>query len=82
MWIIRPQRRDLARRTAGLRRGPVPCPARRRPGLGADRAGVTSLEYALMGAFIMGTIVAAVSGFTGGLGSLMASSFAAVAASM
>lgn len=46
------------------------------------RRGVTSIEYAIMGAFIMVAIAASVGGFTGGLGSLMKASFGHIAAAM
>jgi Flp pilus assembly pilin Flp len=82
MWTNRSPRgsspRSPSRRPSGFGRSP----SRGRPGLGADRSGVTAIEYALMGAFILGAIVAAVSGYGDGLGALMASSFALVAAAM
>lgn len=82
MWINRSRLTRSARALPG-RTGTL---ARRSPhgrkGLCADRSAVTALEYALMGAFVMGAIIAAVSGYGGGLGALMVSSFAAVTASM
>jgi Flp pilus assembly pilin Flp len=48
----------------------------------AERRGVTSIEYALLGVFITVAIAGSVAGFTGGLGSLMANSFAKIASAM
>ena len=50
--------------------------------LAADCRGVTSLEYAIMGAFIMVAIAASVGGFTGGLGAMMTNTFGSIGASM
>jgi Flp pilus assembly pilin Flp len=56
--------------------------SRTRSPLVGDRAGVTAIEYALMGALIAGVIAGAVSGYTGGLGALMTRSFGTIAGAM
>jgi hypothetical protein len=48
----------------------------------ADRAAVTTLEYALMGLMICAAIAGSVVGFAGGTGNLMASAFSQIAAAM
>ena len=47
--------------------------------LTADRAGVTSIEYALMGALITVIIAGAVDGYAGGLSGLLSGTFLTIA---
>lgn len=64
----------VARRTAALRR------AGHR--LIAARDAVTTLEYALMGLFIMVAIAGSVSGYGGSLGAYLANTFSSLASNM
>ena len=50
--------------------------------LAADRGGVTSLEYALMGACILVVIAAGVTGYTNGLSTAMNINFGKILAAM
>jgi Flp pilus assembly pilin Flp len=52
------------------------------PQLAAARDAVTTIEYALIGLFIMVAIAGGVSGYGGSLGNYMAAAFGAIAASM
>ncbi len=82
MWITHLRRGVPAFTWTGWRNGSLGDQPRRRRPLARDRAGVTSIEYALMGGLIAVVIIGAVSAYTGGLGSMMSGSFATIAAAM
>jgi Flp pilus assembly pilin Flp len=50
--------------------------------LAGDRAGVTALEYAIMGLLIFVAIAGALFGFAGGLGNMMSTAFGKIVAAM
>ncbi len=47
-----------------------------------DRAAVTSIEYALMGALVSLAIIGGVAGYSGSLGSMMNATFLRIASAM
>lgn len=66
--------------TSGLRRAAALERGWRR--FGRARAGVTALEYALMGSLVAVAIAGGVAGYTNSLGTFMSGAFSAIAASM
>jgi len=55
---------------------------RKSHGLSGDRAGVTSIEYALMGALVSLAIIGGVAGYSGSLGAMMSATFTKIATAM
>jgi Flp pilus assembly pilin Flp len=55
---------------------------RRACSLAGDRAGVTSLEYAIMGSLVFAAVAGSLYGYGGGLSGLLASTFQTISGKM